>query len=108
MLKLSEYTIDLKYQKCSEMHTSDALGRLQNIADMPNNKDVIPLNFLQHLALNYIEHTYSHFIENFYVHNTKSIDTTHIKRKCGRPPKAKLENSNSNLKPITAASTHNA
>ena len=25
LLKLSEYTIDLKYQKASEMHTSDAL-----------------------------------------------------------------------------------
>ena len=33
-----------------EMHTSDALSRLKNIADMPNNKDVTPLNFLQHLA----------------------------------------------------------
>ena len=38
LLKLSEYTIDLKYQKGSEMHTSDALSRLQNIADMPDNK----------------------------------------------------------------------
>ena len=108
LLKLSEYPIDLKYQKGSEMHTSDALSRLQNIADTPDNKDVIPLNFLQHLAPNYIEHTYSHLVENFYVHNTKSIDTTHVKRKCGTPPKAKLENSNSNLKPITAASTHTA
>ena len=27
------------------MHTSDALSRLQSIADTPNNKDVIPLNF---------------------------------------------------------------
>ena len=45
LLKLSEYTIDLKYQKGSEMHTSDALSRLQNITDMPDNKDVIPLNF---------------------------------------------------------------
>ena len=69
--KLSEYTIDLKYQKGSEMHTSNALGRLQNIADTPDNKDVIPLNFLQHLAPNYIEDTYSHLVENFYVHKTK-------------------------------------
>ena len=30
LLKLSEYTIDLKYQKGSEMHTSDALSRLHN------------------------------------------------------------------------------
>ena len=28
LLKLSEYTIDLKYLKGSEMHTSDALSRL--------------------------------------------------------------------------------
>ena len=74
LLKLSKYTIDLKYQKGSEMHTSDALSRLQNIADTLDNKDVIPLNFL-HLALNYIEHTYSYLVENFYVHNTKSLDT---------------------------------
>ena len=45
LLKLSEYTIDLKYQKGSEMHTSDALSRLQNITDMPDNKYIIPLNF---------------------------------------------------------------
>ena len=46
LLKLNEYTIELKYQKGSEMHTSDALSRLQNIADTPDNKDVSPLNFL--------------------------------------------------------------
>ena len=81
LLKLSEYTIELKYQKGSEMHTSDALSRCQNIADTPDNKDVIPLNFLQHLAPNYVEHTYSHLVENFYVQKTKSIDTTQVKRK---------------------------
>ena len=108
LLKLSEYTIDLKYQKGSEMHTSDALSRLQNIADTLDNKDVIPLNFLQHLVPNYIEHTYLHLVENFYVHNTKSIDTTQVKRKYDRPPKSKLENSNSNLKCTTAATTHTA
>ena len=75
LLKLSEYMIDLKYQKGSEMHTRNALSRLQNIADMPDNKDVIPLNFLQHLTPNYIEHAYSHLVENIYVHKTKSIDT---------------------------------
>ena len=52
---MSEYTIDLKYQKGSEMHTSNALSRLHNIADMPDNKNVIPLNFLQQLTPNYIE-----------------------------------------------------
>ena len=91
LLKLSEYTIELKYQKGSEMHTCDALSRLQNIADTPDNKDIIPLNFLQHLAPNYIEHTYSHLVENFYVHKTNSIDTTQVKRKHSRPPKPKLE-----------------
>ena len=90
------------------MHTSDALSRLQNIADTPENKDVIPLNFLQHLTPNYIEHTYSHLVENFYVYNTKLIDTTQVKRKCGGPPKPNLENLNSNLKSTTAATTHTA
>ena len=41
LLKLSEYTIDLKYQKGSEMHTSNALSRLHNLTDMPDNKDSI-------------------------------------------------------------------
>ena len=105
-MKLSEYTIDLKYQKGSEMHTSDPLSRLQNIADMPDNKDIIPLYFLQHLTPNYIEHAYSHLVENLYVHKTKSLDTTQAKRKCGRPPKAKPENLNSNPNCTTAATTH--
>ena len=106
ILKLNEYTIDLKYQKGSEMHISDALSRLQNIADTPDNKDVIPLNFLQHPTPNYIEHAYSHLVENLYVHKTKSLDTTQVKRKCGRPPKAKPENPNSNQNCTTAATTH--
>ena len=77
LLKLSEYMIDLKYQKGSEMHTS----RLQNIADMPDNKDVIPLNVLQHFTPNYIKDAYSHLVENLYVHKTKFLDTTQVKRK---------------------------
>ena len=81
LLKLSEYTIDLKYQKCSEMHTSNTLSRLQNIADMPDNKDVIPLNFLQHFTPNYIKHAYSHLVQNLYVHKTKPPDTIQVKRK---------------------------
>ena len=81
LLKLSEYTIDLKYKKGSEMHKSNALSRLQNIADMPDNKDVIPINFLQHFTPTYIEHAYSHLVENLYVYKTKSIDTTQVKRK---------------------------
>ena len=50
LLKLSEYTIRLKYQKGSEMHTSDALSRLHNFTDTPDQRDVIPLNFLQHFT----------------------------------------------------------
>ena len=50
LLKLSEYTIHLKYHKGLEMHTSDALSGLQNIADTPDNRDVIPLNSLQNLV----------------------------------------------------------
>ena len=38
LLKLSEYTIDLKYQKGSKIHTSNALSRLQNIVDTPDKK----------------------------------------------------------------------
>ena len=74
-----EYTIELKYQKVSEMHTSDALSQLHNFTDTPGDKDMIPLNFLQHITPNYIEHSYSHFVENLYVHKTKKLDTTPIK-----------------------------
>ena len=79
LLKLSEYTIELKYQKGSEMHTSDALSWLYNFTDTPDDKDVIPLNFLQHIIPNYIEHSYSHFVENLYIHKTKALDTTPVK-----------------------------
>ena len=103
LLKLSEYTIDLKYQKGSEMHTSDTLSRLHNLTDTPDNKDIIPLNFLQHLTSNYIEHAYSHWVENLYFHKTKDYDTTQVKRQCCRPPKQKLE---WDLIPKTAANTH--
>ena len=41
LLKLSEYTIDLKYQKGSEMYTSDALSRLHNFIYTPDQKDII-------------------------------------------------------------------
>ena len=68
---------------------------------MPDNKDVIPLNFLQHLTPNYIKHAYSHLV----VHKTKSLDTTQVKRKHGRPPKVRQENPNSNLNSTTAATT---
>ena len=71
LLKLSEYTIDLKYQKGSGMHTSDALSRLYNLTDTPDSKDVIPLNFLQHLTPNYIEHFYSHWTDNLCVQDKR-------------------------------------
>ena len=73
LLKLSEYTIDLKYQKGSEMHTSDTLSRLHYFTDTPDQKDVIPLNFLQHFTPHYIEHSYSHLVENLYAHKTKTL-----------------------------------
>ena len=103
MMRLSEYTIDLKYQKGSEMHTSDALSRLHNFTDTPDQKDVIPLNFLQHLTPHYIEHSYSHQVENLYAHKRKTLDTTTFKRKCGRPPKPKPQIPTSKPRTPTAA-----
>ena len=86
LLKLSKYTIDLKYQKGSEMHTSNALSRLHNLTDTLDSKDVIPLNLLQHLTPNNIEHSYSHWTDNLDVHKAKDYNTTQVKRKCSRPP----------------------
>ena len=105
LLKLSEYTIEFKYQKGSEMHTRDALSRLHNFTDTPDDKDVIPLNFLQHFTPNYIEHSYSHLMENLYAHKTKTLDATPVKRKCGRPPKPKPEIPTSKTSTPTAAKT---
>ena len=103
LLKLSKYTIELKYQKGSEMQTSDALSRLHNFTDTPNQKDVIPSNFLQHFTLNYIEHSYSHLVENLYAHKTKTLDATTVKRKRGRPPKPKPQIPSSKTRTMTAA-----
>ena len=105
LLKLSEYTIELKYQKGSEMHTNDALSWLHNFTDTPDNKDMIPLNFLQHITPNYIEHSYSHFVANLYIHKTKALDATPVKRKHGRPPKPKSEIPISKSRIPTAAKT---
>ena len=91
LLKHSEYTIELKYQKGSEMHTSDTLSWLNNFTETPDDKDVIPLNFLQHITPSYIKHSYSHFVENLYIHKTKKLDTTTIKQECDIPPKPKPE-----------------
>ena len=103
LLKLSEYTIDLKYHKGSEMHTSDALSRLHNFTDTPDQKDVIPLNFLQHFTPHYIEHSYYHLVDNLYAHKTKTLDATTIKRKRGRPPKPKPQIPSSKPRTLTAA-----
>ena len=73
------------------MHTGDALSRLHNVTDTPDSKDIIPLNFLQHLTPNYIEHSYSHWTDNLYVHKTKDYDMSQVKRKNGRPPKQKTK-----------------
>ena len=84
------------------MHTSDALSRLHNFTDTPDQKDVIPLNFLQHFAPQYIEHSYSHLIENLYAHKTKTLDATAVKQKHGRPPKPKSQIPNSKPRTLTA------
>ena len=102
LLKLSEYTIELKYH---EMHTSDALSRLHNFTDTPDEKDIIPLNFLQHFTPNYIEHSYSHLVENLYAHKTKTLDKTPVKRKCSRPPKPKPQIPISKTRNTTVAKT---
>ena len=81
LLNFSEFMIDLKYQKGSEMHMSDTLSRLHNLTDTPDNKDMFPLNFLQHFTPTYIELAYSHWVENLYTHKTKDSDTTKVKRK---------------------------
>ena len=73
------------------------------MTDTPDNKDVIPLNFLQHLTPNYIKHCYSHWVDNLYVHKIKDYDTTQVKRKCGRPP---IQNIGLDITQILAANTH--
>ena len=103
LFKLSEYTIDLKYQKGSEMHTSNTLSRLHNFTDTPDQKDIIPLNILQHFTPHYKEHSYSHLVENLYAHKTKTLDTTTVKIKYSRPAKPKPQNPNSKPRNPTAA-----
>ena len=103
LFKLSEYTIDLKYQKGSEMHTSNALSRLHNFTDTPDQKDIIPLNFIQHFTPHYIEHSYSHLVKNLYAHKTKTFDATTVKQKHSRPPKPKPQIPSSKPRTLTAA-----
>ena len=71
----------------------------------PDQKDIIPLNFLQHFTPNYIEHLYSHLVENLYAHKTKTLDTMPVKRKCSRPLKPKPEIQVSKTRTLTAANT---
>ena len=85
------------------MHTSNTLSRLHNPTDTPDQKDVIPLNFLQHFTPHHIEHSYSHLVENFYAHKTKTLDATTFKRKHGRPPKPKPQILTSKPRTPTAA-----
>ena len=87
------------------MYTSDALSRLHNVTDTPDQKDFIPLNFLQHFTPNYIEHSYSHLVENLYAHKTKILDKMPVKRKCSRPPKPKPQIPTSKTRTTTAAKT---
>ena len=61
------------------MHTSNALSRLHNFTDTPDQKDVIPLNFLQEFTPHYTEHLYSHLVKNLYAHKTKTLDTIPVK-----------------------------
>ena len=42
-------------------------------------------------------------MENLYTHKTKKLDATTVKRKCGRPPKAKLQIPTSKPRTLTAA-----
>ena len=105
LLKLSEYTIELKYQKGSKMHTSDALSQLHNLTDTPDEKDIIPLNFLQHFTPNYIEHSYSHLVKHLNAYKTKTLDAMPVKRKHSRPPKPKPEIPISKTRIPTAANT---
>ena len=86
------------------MHTRNALSRIHNVTDAPDNKDVTPLNFLQHFTPNYTEHSYSHLVDNLHVHKTKDHDMTQVKRKCSRPPKQKTELDNTQ-KPATNTCT---
>ena len=85
------------------MHTSDTLSRLHNFMDTPDQKDVIPLNFLQHFTPHYIAHSYSHLVENLYACKTKTLDTTAVKQKCHRPPKPKPQISSSKPRTLIAA-----
>ena len=85
------------------MHTSDALSRLHNFTDTSDQKDIMPLKFLQHLTPHYTEHLYSHLVKNLYVHKTKILDTIPVKQKRSRPPIPRSQIPSSNPRTPTAA-----
>ena len=103
LLRLSEYTINLKYPKGSQMDTIVALSRLHNLIDTPDSKQIIPLNVLQHFTPNYIKHAYSDWVDDLYIHKTKEHDTTQVKRKHGRLPKQKKDTDKNQM---PATNTH--
>ena len=103
LLKFSEYTrleiskrirnaYKQRFEQITQFHTHT-----------PDQKDSIPLNFLQHFTPHYIEHSYSHLVENLYAHKTKTLDITTVKRKHGRPPKPKPQIPSSKPRTPTAA-----
>ena len=52
-----------------------------------------------------MEHSYSHLVENLYARKTKTLDTTSVKRKHGRPPKPNPETPISKTRTTTATKT---
>ena len=73
-----------------------------NFTDTPDQKDIIPLNLLQHFTPHYTEHLYSHLVKNLYAHKT-DIRHNSSQTKCGRPPKPKSQIQSSNPRTPTAA-----
>ena len=86
LMKLKDFTIDLKYQVGREMFTSDALSRLHSLHNAKSNSDVIPLNFLQHFSEAHIYHQYTHDAAELYAHNKARIKPPSKPR--GRPRKS--------------------
>ena len=75
------------------MHKSDTLSRLHNFTDTPDQKDIKPLNFLQHFTPNYIEHSYSHLVENLHAQD-KDIRCNDSLKKTQQTTQTKATNSN--------------
>ena len=75
------------------MHTIEALSQLNNFTDTPDEKDVTPLNILQHFTPNHIEHSHSHLVENLYAHKT-DIRHNASQKKTWQTTQTKATNSN--------------